>query len=193
LKEDRYIYVILVKLDSAYYVFVSTFYASKETLWSAYKKPSFESFCDALLQEKNNFVKLGLISTAGTSNKDLVSQQKDKSKYLKKKHPHHNKQQNKGPKQSSPTYAPNSDKEEKSKSNNIDRHCNFCGKDGHVESKCFKNMKSLEATMKKQKINIDSSSSSFGHALYASNFSFNATSTSSYDEWIIDSGGYGKE
>jgi hypothetical protein len=71
----------------------------------------------------------------------------------------------------------------------IERHCNFCGKDGHVESKCFKKMEALEAMMKKHTIDIDSSSSSsHGHALYSSSFSFNATSTSSYDEWLIDFG-----
>jgi hypothetical protein len=60
-----------------------------------------------------------------------------------------------------------------------------------VESKCFKNMEPLEATMKKRNINIDSfsyNSSSHGHGLSAFGFSFNATSTSSSNEWLIDSG-----
>jgi hypothetical protein len=48
-------------------------------------------------------VQLGLINTAGTSNKALVVQQKDKSKNPKKQHPHHNNKQNKGPKPSQPT------------------------------------------------------------------------------------------
>ena len=44
--------------------------------------------------------------------------------------------------------------------------------------------------MKKHNISIysTSSSSSHGNALFASSFSFNATSTSSFDEWLIDSG-----
>jgi hypothetical protein len=70
------------------------------------------------------------------------------------------------------------------------RHCKFCGKYGHVEFKCFKNMEGLEATMKKHNINIDSSSSnssSHGHVLSTSSFSFNASFTSSFDEWLIDS------
>jgi hypothetical protein len=49
----------------------------------------------------------------------------------------------------------------------------------------------LEATMKKNTINIDStssSSSSHGHALFTSSFSFNATSMSSSDDQLIDSG-----
>jgi hypothetical protein len=54
-----------------------------------------------------------------------------------------------------------------------------------VESKFFKNMEALEATMKKHNINIDSSSS-HGHALSTSGFSFNVTSTSFSDEWLID-------
>ena len=44
--------------------------------------------------------------------------------------------------------------------------------------------------MKKHIVNIDppsSNSSSHGHALSDSGFSFNATSTSSSDEWLIDS------
>jgi hypothetical protein len=51
-------------------------------------------------------------------------------------------------------------------------------------------MASLEATMKKHNITIDStsSSSSHGHALSAFGFSFNITSNSSSDEWFIDSG-----
>jgi hypothetical protein len=52
-------------------------------------------------------------------------------------------------------------------------------------------MEALEEIMKKHNINIDfssSSSSSHGNALSASGFSFNATSTYSFDEWIIDYG-----
>jgi hypothetical protein len=49
-------------------------------------------------------------------------------------------------------------------------------------------MKVVEATMKKHNINIDSSSSSHGHALSSSCFSFNTTSISSSNEWLIDFG-----
>jgi hypothetical protein len=103
---------------------------------------------------------------------------------------HHNNKQYKGPKPTQTTSSPNGDKGEKYKSKKIDRHCNFCDKDGHDESKFFKKMVSLEAVMKKHNISIDStssSSSSHGHALLASGFSFNTTSTSSSDEWLIDS------
>jgi hypothetical protein len=44
LKEDRCIYVILSKLGSAYSVFVSTFYATREALGSAYKNPLLSPF-----------------------------------------------------------------------------------------------------------------------------------------------------
>jgi hypothetical protein len=49
-------------------------------------------------------------------------------------------------------------------------------------------METLEVAMKKHNINIDSNSysSSHGHALSASGFSFNTTS----NEWLIDSGAY---
>jgi hypothetical protein len=50
-------------------------------------------------------------------------------------------------------------------------------------------MTTLEATMKKHNISIDSTSS-HGHALSASGFSFNSNSTTTFssDEWLIDSG-----
>jgi hypothetical protein len=80
----------------------------------------------------------------------------------------------------------------KYKSKNTNRHFNFCDKDGHDESKCFKKMTALEAAMKKHNINIDSTSSSHRHALSSSGFSFNSnsTTTSSSDEWLIDSRAY---
>jgi hypothetical protein len=55
----------------------------------------------------------------------------------------------------------------------------------------FKRMEASEETMKKNNINIVSSysnSSSHGRAIFPYVFSFNAMSTSSYNEWLIDSG-----
>jgi hypothetical protein len=51
-------------------------------------------------------------------------------------------------------------------------------------------MTALQATMKRCDIIIESTtfSSSHGHALFASGFSFNGTSTSSFDDWVVDSG-----
>jgi hypothetical protein len=142
-----------------------------------------------MIRYQHKLVQFGLIKTEGTSSEALVVQQKYKSKNPRKQHRRHNNKQNKGLKLSPPTYSPNSDRCEKSKSKNTDIHYNFCGKYGHVDSKCFKNMESLEEVMKKYNINIDSSSSSsHGHALSTSSFSFNATSTTSSDEWIIDYG-----
>jgi hypothetical protein len=94
--EDSYIYLILSKLGSEYSVFVSTFYAMREALGKANKKPTLESFCDVLIREQDKLVQLGLINTAGTSNKALVSQHKDKPKNPKKQHPRHNKKPAKG-------------------------------------------------------------------------------------------------
>jgi hypothetical protein len=190
MEEEHCIYLILSKLGSAYSVFVSTFYAMREALGKAYEKPTLESFCAALIREEDKLVQLGVINTAGTSNKALVSQQKDKPKYPKKQHPRYNNKQHKGPKPTQTTSTPNGDKGEKYKNKKTDRHCNFCDKDGHDESKCFKKMAALEAAMKKHNISIDStcSSSSHGHALSAFGFSFNTNSTSSFDEWLIDSG-----
>jgi hypothetical protein len=42
-------------------MFVSTFYATRQALGSAYQNPSLESFCDALIREKDKLVQLGVI------------------------------------------------------------------------------------------------------------------------------------
>jgi hypothetical protein len=143
-----------------------------------------------LIREEDKLVQFGLINIAGPSSKDLVSQQNYKPKYPKKQHPRYNNKQHKGCKPAQIASTPTGDKGEKYKRKNTNRHCNFCDKDGHDESKCFKKMTALEETMKKHNINIDSTSSSHGHALSASSFSFNSksTTTSSSDEWLIDSG-----
>jgi hypothetical protein len=134
-----------------------------------------------LIREEDKLVQLGVINTASTFNKALVAQQKDKPKYPKKKHPRYKNKQHKGLKPAQTTSSPNGDKGEKYKNKKTEKHCNFCDKDGHDESKCFKNMSALEAMMKKHNINIDSTSSSYsyGHALSTSNLSFNTNSTSS--------------
>jgi hypothetical protein len=188
--KDRCIYLILYKLGSAYFVFVSTFYAMQEALRTTYQKPTLENFCDALIRENYKLVQLGVIITTGTSNKTLVVRQKDKPKNPKKQHPRHNNKQYKGPKPTHIASTPNGDKGEKYISKKTNKHCNFCDKDGHDESKFFKKMEALEAVMKTHNINIYSTSSSYshGHALSSSCFSFNTTSTSTFNEWLIDSG-----
>jgi hypothetical protein len=80
LDDERCIHIILAKLGSAYLVFVSTFYATIEALGTAYTNPSLESFFDALIIEQDKLVQLGAINTAGTSNKALLTQHKDKPK-----------------------------------------------------------------------------------------------------------------
>ena len=152
-KEDGpLIYGILVKLPPVYSVFVSTFHSTKEALISArtkYKAPSLDVLCDFLLREQEKPLHLSLIKTANSSNKALVAQQSQGSKNPKKEHPKKNgfKPNNKGPKQDKATQQ--NDKSNKGKGKKIDRHCNFCNRDGHIESKYFKKMKSLEAPMKK--------------------------------------------
>jgi hypothetical protein len=108
--EYRCIYLILSKLGSSYFVFVSTFYAIQEAVGVAYQKPSLENFCDYLIREQDKLVQLGVIIIACTSNKALVVHQKDKPKNPKKQHPHHNNKQYKGPKPTQTTFSPNGDK-----------------------------------------------------------------------------------
>jgi hypothetical protein len=103
----------------------------QEALGTAYVKPTLENFCDALNREKDKLVQLGVINTAGISNKALVVHQKDKPKNPKKQHPHHNKKQYKGPKPTKTTSTPNGDKGAKYKNKKTNRHCNFCDKYGH--------------------------------------------------------------
>jgi hypothetical protein len=122
MKEERCIYLILSKLGSAYSVFVSTFYDMKEALGKAYVQPTLESFCTSLIREKDKFVQLGVINVAGTPNKALVSQQKDKPKYPKKQHPRYNNKQPKGPKPTQIASTPNGDKGSKYKSKNTNKH-----------------------------------------------------------------------
>ena len=122
MKEQRCIYLILSKLGSAYSVFVYTFYAMRKDPGKAYQKPTLDSFCTTLIREEDKLVHLGVINTTGTSNKALVSQQKDKPKYLKKQHPRYNNNQHKGPKPAQTNSVPNGDKGEKYKNKKTDRH-----------------------------------------------------------------------
>jgi hypothetical protein len=85
--EECCIYLILSKLGSAYFVFVSTFYAMKEALGTTYQKLTLESFCDALIRGQDKLVQLGMINIVGTSYKALVVHKKDKPKNPKKQHP----------------------------------------------------------------------------------------------------------
>ena len=129
MEEERCIYLILSKLGSAYSVFVSTFYAMREALGEeAYETPTLESFCASLIREEDKLVQFGVINTAGPSNKALVTQQKDKPKYPKKKHPHYKKQQHKGPKPTQTTLTPNGEKREKYKIRRLTDIATFVGK-----------------------------------------------------------------
>jgi hypothetical protein len=74
MEEECCIYLILSKIGRAYFVFVSTFYAMREDLGKAYEKPTLESFCTSLIREEDKIIQLGVINTAGTSNKALVAQ-----------------------------------------------------------------------------------------------------------------------
>ena len=122
--------------------------------------------------------------------KALLSQQKENSKPPKKQNFCNNNPNNKGPKPSQSTPSLKNDNGSKPKGKNTARHFNFCGKDNHDESECFKKMEALEAAMKKHHIILDSSSEStfHGHALYASGCSYTASSSSTSNEWLIDSG-----
>jgi hypothetical protein len=98
MEEECCIYLILSKIGSAYSVFVSNFYAMRKALGKAYQKPTLDSFCATLIRVEDKLVQLGMINTAGTSNKALVSQHKYKPKYPEKQHPCYRNKKHKGPK-----------------------------------------------------------------------------------------------
>jgi hypothetical protein len=57
MEEEHFIYLILSKLGSAYFVFVSTFYAMREDLGEkTYEKPTLESFFASLIREEYKLV-----------------------------------------------------------------------------------------------------------------------------------------
>jgi hypothetical protein len=74
MEEEHCIYLILSNLGSAYFMFLSTFYAMREALGKeAYEKTTLESFCAILIREEDKLVQFGVINTAGPSNKALVA------------------------------------------------------------------------------------------------------------------------
>jgi hypothetical protein len=62
LKDDHCIYVILAKLGTTYFVFVSTFHATREDLGDSYNEPTLDSFCDSLIREKDKLLQFGVIN-----------------------------------------------------------------------------------------------------------------------------------
>eukprot|EP00253_Pinus_taeda_P028485 PITA_28485 len=177
-KEDSaLIYCILTKLGPAYSVFVSTFHSTREAFISQghdYKPPSVDAFCVSLIIEQENLLHLGLLNLGNSSKKALTAQQQPNSKNPKKSYPKKNgPKPNKGPKQFQPQNEKSfhqNDKANKNKGKKSDRHCHFCNRDGHLESKCFKKMEALEAAMKKHNIHLEhtsTSTSSSGMALSA--------------------------
>ena len=117
-----------------------------------------------------------------------MAQQKEKYKPPKKQNFHNNKPK-KGPKPSQLAHSFKNDKGDKPKGKKLERHCNYCEKYNHDEYKCFKKIAALEATMKKHHINLDSSSksTSHGHALCPSSYSYTTSCSSTSNEWLIHS------
>ena len=66
----------------------------------------------------------------------------------------------------------------------------FVGKIIMMNLSCFKKMAALEVAMKKHHISLDSSSesTSHGHTLCASGYSYTPSSSSTSNEWLIDFG-----
>ena len=125
---------------------------------TTYKTPSLDTFCDSLVREQEKLLHLGLVKTGNSSNKALVAQQSQGFKNPKKQYLKRN-----GP----ITFV-----------GFIFMICYFCNRDGHIESKCFKKMEALEATMKKHNIHLDTSSTSYSGQAFSA--SANASSSFGY-------------
>ena len=114
---------------------------------TSYQYLSLESFCDSLIREQDKLIHLRMIRNSDTSRKALLSQQKEKSNPPKKQN-FHNNRPNKSSKPSQSTPSLKNDKGSKPKGKKTECPFNYCGKDNHDESKCFKKMATLEAAMK---------------------------------------------
>eukprot|EP00253_Pinus_taeda_P021452 PITA_21452 len=156
-----------------------------------------------VLREQEKLLHLGLLNLGNSSKKALAAQQQPNLKNPKKSYPKKNgPKPNKGPKQTQSQNERSFQQNDKTNKNKwkTDRHCNFCNRDGHLESKCFKNMEALEAAMKKHNIHVEHSStststSSSGMALSACrcqtsqfDYALNVSSSFHSHEWLIDSG-----
>lgn len=85
-KDGECIFLILSKLKGHFQVFASTFYASRDALGDKFQMPSFEIFCDRLIQEQTKLKQLDVLSSS--SNQALVahnSKDKHKARFQPKK------------------------------------------------------------------------------------------------------------
>ena len=74
--DDPLIYGIIAILLLAYFVFLSTFHFTRESLITVktkYRYPSLDSFYESLISEQEKILHLGFIKTANHSNKTLVT------------------------------------------------------------------------------------------------------------------------
>src|SRR5271156_4822970 len=124
-----------------------------DSLGARHTMPSFETFCDRLTREQ---AKIQQMDASGTSSQALVaqsSQGKPKQKGKPKKDSIGNEsssklaQKNDSKPPANPSKGKSSSKSTestfKTKKKSVET-CNFCGKDGHPVSRCWKHLEDLE-------------------------------------------------
>ena len=72
-EHEQLILSILSKLSSKYYVFVSTFYATKGALGTPFTMPSLDDFSLNLTQEQDKLIQMGILKSSKSH--DLVANQ----------------------------------------------------------------------------------------------------------------------
>jgi hypothetical protein len=95
-EEKQMVLIILSKLGTEFYVFISTFHTVKFTSRSTWKMPSLEDFIKSLTQEKTKLINMAAIkgprAHALIVHDGIHKYQKYKDKYKHKYHAHMNKE-----------------------------------------------------------------------------------------------------
>jgi hypothetical protein len=126
---------ILSKLGPDYSVFVSTFHTQRLTVGASWTMPSLDTFIEALIQEQDKLIKMGVIKNSkvhalvahdGNSSQHQKSKKKGKEKA-------HAEQKKEG--YSKPFNDSSGSKSGKGKKG---QKCTYCNRGFHPESACMK-------------------------------------------------------
>jgi hypothetical protein len=185
----RLLLTILSKLGPKYSVFVSTFHTQRFTAGASWTMPSLETFIEALTQEQDKLIKMGVIKNSkvhalvvhdGNNSQNQKSKKKGKGKV------------HADPKKEGYSKPFNDSSGSKGGKGKKGKKCTYCNRGFHPESTCMKKKIDLMAHIL-QKNNLgdhipegakkkpeDQSPRGNPHALVVVH--------SSPDAWIVDSG-----
>jgi len=130
-REDLLILCILSRLDPNYWVFVSTFFATRPTIGSTWKMPFSDEFAASLTHEQNNIVQMGTLkaSNAHALVANVGRKTRSSSKHKGKKY------QSKEEDSASMQETSDSEDEKPKKGKVV---CSYCKKPNHGEDVCMK-------------------------------------------------------